>query len=50
MERYLELIKELKALGVELINNEEATDEVENLDLHLDCAIEIIEKEMKKGG
>lgn len=47
MERYLELLKELKALGEELMENGFATDEVECMDFHLECAIENVLAEMK---
>lgn len=46
MERYLELLKELKTLGEELIENGLATDEVECMDMHLECAIENVLNEM----
>lgn len=48
MKKYLELLKELKKLGEELIDNEQATNEVENMDCHLEIAINIIEEEMKE--
>lgn len=47
MEKYLELLKELKALGEELMENGMATDEVECMDMHLECAIKIIIEEME---
>lgn len=47
MEKYLELLKELKALGEELMAKGIATDEVECMDMHLECAIETVAEEME---
>lgn len=48
MEKYLELLEELKKVGQQLIEEGTATREVETMDFHLKIAIEQVQEEMKE--
>ena len=46
---YLAKLQELKDLGLEILSNEDADwgdfeDEIENMDMHLECAIRILKR------
>lgn len=48
MEKYLELMKELKELGLQLMDNAEGDenwyDELECMDMHLECGLDLLGK------
>lgn len=48
MEKYLELMKELKELGLQLMDSVDYFgdwyDELEYMDMHLECGLEILSK------
>lgn len=48
LEKYLEMIKELRNLGECILNEEEYDDEIleeiECIDMHLECGLNILDK------
>ena len=55
LEKYAAMMKELKALGTEILENctegdydiyANQIDEIDNMDMHFDCSISILEKEV----